>query len=341
MFESITDIPLKKLPHVVSEFGLKSYAADQLVSWLYKKRVNSFEEMTNLSSGVRKLLADRFAMSALSLDKIQKAKDGTKKYLCKTRDGHGIECVYIPVEDDRVTVCLSTQVGCAMGCEFCRTGKMGFKRDLTQGEILGQLILIMKDVPKTITNIVLMGMGEPLANLEEVSNAVEILLHHNAFGFSKRRVTLSTSGLIPQLKEFCKHFDVKIAISLNAATDVTRNKLMPINKRYKISDIMAFCREYSKTARYKITFEYVLVKGVNDTMDEAKKLVEILKGIKAKINLIPYNPFDGSPFNAPSKETIEMWDKLLYSSGIQTNIRMSRGQEILAACGQLATGTPS
>lgn len=334
---AITNIPLAQLPIIAGQLGLKRYTADQLIYWLYKKRVSSFDEMTNLPKRVRSELSAKYVIDAVKLDCAQKASDGTVKFLCRARDGAAVECVFIPQEDDRNTVCLSTEVGCAMGCSFCRTAGMGFVRDLTQGEILGQMILIMREKTETITNVVLMGMGEPLANIGAVSGAVEILLEAHAFGFSKRRVTLSTSGLLPQLKSFSEKFDIKLAISLNATTDEIRNRLMPINRRYPIAKIMDFCREYSNRSRHRITFEYVLIKGVNDSAVDIQRLVKLLVGIRAKINLIPFNSFDGCDFSAPDEGTAARWADILISHGIQANIRIGRGQDILAACGQLAT----
>ncbi|MFA5810961.1 MAG: 23S rRNA (adenine(2503)-C(2))-methyltransferase RlmN [bacterium] len=337
MREALTDIPLDRLPAVVADLGLKRFAAEQILQWLYRRRVSNFDEMTNLTKEARAMLAERYDISAVEPISEERAADGTRKFLCALRDGNAVECVIIPAEDGRVTVCVSTQVGCAMGCVFCRTAGMGFVRDLTQGEILGQLIQAFRESPEPVTNVVLMGMGEPLANLDAVSTSVEAMLDTRAFGLSKRRVTLSTSGLLPQLDAFSRRFDIKIAISLNAATDEVRQRLMPIDKRYPISQIMDFCRDYSKRTRHRVTFEYVMILGVNDSMEEAKKLAALLAGMRAKVNLIPFNPFEGSEFKAPLAETVERWGDILRESGVQVNIRVSRGQDILAACGQLAS----
>jgi len=358
----ITNIPLEELPNTVGNLGLKKYAADQIIKWLYQKRVSSFEEMTNLSKDARAILSEKFEIDALEIVDTLEAADGTKKFLCRARDGECIECVIIPANDDRWTVCVSTQVGCRMGCAFCRTAEMGFRRDLTMGEIVGQLLLVMRDVSSTlplckgemegvdlpspslpykgrgnVTNVVLMGMGEPLANVEAVSDAINVICDGRAIGLSKLRVTLSTAGLLPELRAFSEKFDIKIAISLNATTDEVRSRIMPINKKYPIAEIMKFCREYSKRSRHRITFEYVMIGGVNDTKDDAKRLIELLKGFRAKINLIPFNPYDGCDLAAPDGATVQWWSEFLYGKGIQTNTRISRGQEIMAACGQLAT----
>jgi len=225
-----------------------------------------------------------------------------------------------------------------MGCTFCRTGGMGFRRNLTQGEIVGQLIALARVAPSAITNVVLMGMGEPLLNAEAVREAIAIFRDERAFNISKRRITVSTAGLVPELEAFCQEVDVKIAISLNATTDEVRSQLMPINRSVPIAEIMAFCRHYSRTSKHRITFEYVLICDVNDTREDAARLVGLLDGTRAKVNLIPFNPFEGSGLAAPLPATVEWWSEFLREKGVQANVRTSRGQEILAACGQLASG---
>ncbi len=339
MKPAITDIPLNELPDlVVADLGLKRFAAGQIIAWLYERRVTSFAEMTNLSKDARALLEERFVIDAIALEETLSAADGTQKYLCRTRDGQAIECVLIPADGDRITVCLSTQVGCAMDCAFCRTARMGFKRNLTQGEILGQLLAIMRSSSARVTNVVLMGMGEPLANAEAVTNAIEVFIDDRAFNLAKRRITLSTAGLIPELEAFPLRYEIKIAISLNATTDAVRDRIMPINRKYPIAQIMAFCRDYAEHSRHRVTFEYVLIGGVNDTVADANRLVALLHGVPAKVNLIPFNPFPGSDLNAPLPAAIERFSQVLFDRGIQTNVRVSRGAEILAACGQLAAG---
>lgn len=335
--EVITDIPLSKLSKVVTSMGLKPYAADQLVGWVYKEGVGSFDEMTNISGEGRRLLGERFGLSAVNLVEELGSRDGTRKFVFELQDGHRIESVFIPALDSRCTLCISSQVGCALKCGFCRTGDMGLIRNLTLGEVIGQVIEVRRRVEPTITNIVFMGMGEPLMNLDVLSSALELLLSEKAFCFSKRRITVSTSGLVPELEELTRRFDVKIAISLNATTDGVRSKLMPINRRYPIAEIMDFCRRYSKKAKHRITFEYVMIGGENDTDEDAMRLVGLLKGIRTKINLIPFNPFPGVDWKAPEEGTVNRWRDFLVSKGVQVNIRVSRGQDILAACGQLAS----
>lgn len=319
----------------MAEIGMKTYAAGQIVSWLYGKLVRSFDEMTDISKGGRDRLKEICDISALEKVEELRSSDGTLKLLCRARDGERFECVLLPAEGERLTACLSTQAGCAMGCGFCRTAGMGLKRDLTLGEVTGQLVLLAREAGRPITNIVLMGMGEPLLNREAVEEAIAIFRDDRAFGISKRRITLSTSGIIPELEKFTEGNDVKIAISLNATTDEVRTRLMPVNRKWPIAKIMEFSRDYSRRSRHRITFEYVMIRGVNDSMGDAKRLIDLLKGVRAKINLIPFNPFEGSGYEAPLPETVERWRDFLGEKGIQVNVRISRGQDILAACGQL------
>ncbi len=336
MNRAITDIALGHLPDVVRSLGLKPFAADQLVRWVYKQRVNSFDQMTNLSQDARAVLGDQFRLSAVILERTLTDSDGTRKFLFGLGDGGSVESVLIPAEDGRHTLCVSTQAGCSLGCLFCRTGRMGLKRNLTQGEIIGQAVEVQRAIDHPLTNVVFMGMGEPLMNMEAVCGAIELLLDERAFGLSKRRITVSTAGLIPELKEFTRRCDVKIAISLNAARDGVRNTLMPINRRYPLSELMKFCRDYARTSKHRVTFEYILIDGVNDSLEEAKALLGLLTGIRAKINLIPFNSFPGTSWRPASDERMAAWQEFLAERGVQATIRASRGQQILAACGQLA-----
>lgn len=332
----IYDVSLEQMPKVVSELGLKPYAANQIISWLYKKRVFDFDMMTNLSKEARSLLKEKFRCEPLRIDRILEAGDGTKKIRFVLNDDLKVEAVDMP-DDERRTVCISTQAGCAMGCKICRTGEMGLQRNLTQGEIIGQLLAVQSDgmsaVP--VTNVVLMGMGEPMSNLDAVSGAVEIMLDERAVGLSHRRITVSTCGLLPELESFVGRFPVKIAISLSATTNEQRNEIMPINKKYPIEKIMEFCRGYSKKSKYRITFEYVLIGDFNDSKEDAKRLVNLLNGISAKINLIPFNSYSGCKYKQVSQERLNFWRDFLFDKGVQTNVRVSRGHEIMAACGQL------
>jgi 23S rRNA (adenine2503-C2)-methyltransferase len=327
----------ERLREFVAELGMKSYVATQIVTWLYGKLAISFDEMTDISKSGRAALAESCDIAAVDTVEEMVASDGTIKLLCGARDGERVECVLLPSDDDRLTACLSTQAGCAMGCGFCRPASMGLRRNLTLGEITGQLVLLARRAGRPITNIVLMGMGEPLLNREAVEEAIALFRDDDAFGLSKRRITLSTAGIVPELEKFAEGNDIKIAISLNATTDEVRSKLMPINEKWSIAKIMEFSRDYSRRSRHRVTFEYVMIRDVNDSRDDAKRLVELLKGVRAKINLIPFNPFEGSPYEAPDQKELEWWRDFLLEKGVQANIRVSRGQDILAACGQLAS----
>lgn len=377
--QNIKDVPIGKIPEMTKAFGLKSFTANQIIQWLYQKNVTSFDEMTNLSKETRKTLAENFYISRLKLHKILESTDGTKKFAWKLSDGNIIESVAIPSEaykkvrdfgDDskipdgeprtRITLCISTQVGCAMGCAFCRTGEMGFVRNLSQSEIIDQILGVALEMKlpafgqvspaaTRIANVVLMGMGEPFANYDNVVNAIKIMIDHKCLYLSKRHVTLSTSGLVPEIEKFAKdNLGIKLAISLNGTTDKQREQLMPINKKYPLTKLFETLKKYSNATNHdRITFEYVMVGDYNDSGDDAKRLVKLLSHIPSKVNLIPLNPFTGSPrkvsdtlggdLKAPTEESIQRFAQYLRNKNIQVNVRTSRGQDILAACGQLAT----
>jgi 23S rRNA (adenine2503-C2)-methyltransferase len=268
---------------------------------------------------------------------MEQARDGTKKFLFQLGDGNRIESVLIP-DKARLTLCLSTQVGCAFGCQFCLTGKIGWKRDLTVSEIVNQILAVRKMIPENIflTNIVLMGMGEPLANYENVMKAIELMVYPDAFKFSSRRVTLSTVGLLPELEQLAKEkISFRLAISLNASGEETRSQLMPINCRYPLRKVLEICRNFPLRPRTRITFEYVMVEGMNDSPQDAKKLIKILKGIPSKVNLIPLNEAPEIPFKRPSEEKIKGFQEILVEGGLTAIVRTSKGREISAACGQL------
>lgn len=334
--QPITDLSLAQLGERFSELGLKPYAALQTAGWLYQKRVASFDAMTNLSRSAHGILKENFSFSSVKIADLQRCADGTCLFLFELSDGKKVEAVYLPMPD-RITLCLSTQVGCAMACTFCRTGQMNLMRNLTQGEILEQVLSIQNCFPEEkITNLVFMGMGEPMANLKALLPALEILHHDRLFGFSKRRITVSTAGLVPKMYEFIEHSCVKLAVSLHAPNDALRKELMPINSRYPLKELMQFCRDYKKRFRFRITFEYVMLKGVNDTEALARELVRLLQGIPSKINLIPFNPFPTVHYQPSDAATLSCWIDILMKAGIQTNVRLNRGRDILAACGQLA-----
>ena len=322
----------------MESLGLKPFAAAQVLRWLYQKRAVSFEEMTNLSAENRKKLSEHFQIASTRVTDVKNSSDGTCLFLFELHDGKKVEAVYIQADSGRKTICLSTQVGCAMDCSFCRTGQMGLMRNLTQGEILEQVLAIQRCFPEEqITNLVFMGMGEPMANIPNLVSALEILQDQKLFNFSKRKITVSTAGLVPKMAEFVKQSNVHIAVSLHAPNDALRDQLMPINKRYSLKVLMDFCRTHSKGPRNRVTFEYVMLKGVNDSLELCKELIRLLEGIPAKVNLIPFNPFPTVDYEPSDTATILKWVDLLFKAGIQTNVRANRGRDILAACGQRPT----
>lgn len=293
--------------------------------------------MTNLSKKFRQELNQVSYLSTLSPLHTEQARDGTKKFLFQLEDGNRIESVLIP-DRKRLTLCLSTQVGCAFGCRFCLTGKMGWRRDLSVSEIVNQILYAKETLGEkaSITNIVLMGMGEPLANYRNTLKAIELMLHPDGFKFSSRRVTLSTVGLLPELDQLAKDkISFRLAISLNATDEETRSHLMPINRRYPLKRILEGCRNFPLKPRARITFEYVMVEGVNDSSQDAKRLLKILKGIPSKVNLIPLNEAPGLPFKKPSDEKVKQFQEILMEGGLTAIVRTSKGREISAACGQL------
>jgi 23S rRNA (adenine2503-C2)-methyltransferase len=327
----------------------KPYRARQIIKWIYKNLASSIDDMSNLSIALREELSEIAYVSNLKLLKKQTSKDGSQKFLFGLEDGESIECVLMP-EIDRLTICISSQVGCAMVCRFCNTGMLGLKRNMKAYEISDQIISIMRlilndDMNKPeqnrrmVTNIVLMGMGEPLENADEVLRALHTITDN--IGISKRRITLSTAGIIPGIKLLAKKGpDVNLAISLNAATDRTRSMIMPINRKYPLKDLISLCREFPLSPGRRITFEYILLDGINDSEDDSMKLLTLLQGIKCKINLIPYNEVivkGRKPNNLrrTSDEKILRFQKVLEDSGVKTIIRKSRGSDISAACGQL------
>ena len=327
-----------ELEAFIASFGKERYRTTQILRWLYQKGVHSFDEMTNLSKKIREELTEVSFLSTLHPLRIEEARDGTKKFLFELEDKNRIESVLIP-DKDRLTLCISTQAGCAFGCKFCLTGKMGWKRNLTTSEILNQILAVRETLngKKSITNIVLMGMGEPLANYENTMKAIELMLHTDAFKFSSRRVTLSTVGLLPEMEKMAKErIRFRLAISLNATDEETRSHLMPVNRRYSLKKVLELSRKFPLQPRSRITFEYVMVKDVNDSARDAKRLLKMLKGIPSKVNLIPLNEAHGIPFKRPSDETVREFQEILMEGGLTAIVRASKGIEILAACGQLS-----
>lgn len=332
-----------KMKEFVKKQGLPAYRAKQLIHWIYEKKAESIDRITELSKETREKLSGPAYISNLKLLNRQASKDGTEKFLFELEDGESIESVLIP-DKDRLTLCISSQAGCTMGCGFCLTGKIGFRRNLKVHEIVDQIIAVMRikghgsrGMGQGITNIVFMGMGEPLLNFDEVAEAIKRIT--GFMGISKRRITLSTCGIAPKITELYKKAPhVNLAISLNATTDATRDKIMPINKKYPLAVLFNACRKIPLLPGSSITFEYVMLDGVNDKPSDAQNLVRILRGIPSKVNLIPFNPYEGSKLKRTSDEKVFAFQKVLINAGINAFIRKSKGQDILAACGQLKAG---
>ena len=327
-----------ELESFIASFGKERYRSIQILRWLYQIGIHSFDEMTNLSKRFREELTKVSFISNLHPLRTEEARDGTKKFLFELEDKNRIESVLIP-DKDRLTLCISTQAGCAFGCKFCLTGKMGWKRNLTTSEILNQILGVSETLngKRSITNIVLMGMGEPLSNYENTMKAIKLMLHPDAFKFSSRRVTLSTVGLLPEMEKMAKErIRFRLAISLNATDEATRTHLMPVNPRYPLRKVLDLCRKFPLQPRSRITFEYVMLKDINDSPRDAKKLLKMLRGIPSKVNLIPLNEAPGIPFKRPSDETVREFQEILMEGGLTAIVRASKGAEISAACGQLS-----
>ncbi len=329
----IKNLSQEELVELLAGLGKEKFRARQIVKWIYGRGVTDFDAMTDLSKPLREELKQRFTISDWTPEVVETSRDGTRKYLYRLGDGESVEAVRIPMEGGKDTLCISTQVGCAMQCQFCLTGTFGLTRNLEASEIVNQVCAALKDGP--LQNIVLMGMGEPLHNLDNVIKALNILYLDDGCGFGARRVTLSTSGLVPQMYELAQRIKVGLAVSLNATTDELRDRLMPINRKYPLAELMRACREIPLEPRQRITFEYILIGGVNDSPADAKRLVRLLHGLRAKVNLIVFNEHPGSSFKRPSAQAVEDFQRYLLDRDIVAIKRASKGQEISAACGQL------
>jgi 23S rRNA (adenine2503-C2)-methyltransferase len=337
MLVDLKDLSLEELETFIAGLGKEHYRARQIMKWLYGRRASSFDEMTDLAKELRAELGRTARISSLEPLARELSRDGTRKYLFGLEDGKQVESVLIP-DEDRLTLCISTQAGCAMGCRFCLTGRGGFARDLTSGEILGQILGVARELgaDERVSNCVLMGMGEPLANYERVKKTLEIMASDLGLGLSRRRITLSTAGLIPEMKRlFAERVPCRLAVSLNAATQQVRAYLMPISKKYPLDALLAACRAFPLPPRERITFEYVMIQGVNDSEGDARGLAQILRGIRCKVNLIPLNECPGIVFRRPQERAVERFQKVLMEAGYLTIRRESRGGDISAACGQL------
>ena len=328
----------------ISKFGHKTFRANQLLRWIYKDYVHQFDVMSDIAKDFRQALSDHASIITPDIKFDHVSTDGTRKWLLDVGASNGIEMVFIP-EKNRGTLCISSQVGCALECTFCSTGRQGFNRNLTSAEIIGQLWLanqklrqdsLMSNV-RPVTNVVMMGMGEPLTNYKNLIHALEMMLDDHMFGLSRRRVTVSSSGLVPAIDDLRNDCPVSLAISLHAPNDELRNVLVPINKKYPIKELLAACNRYiEKAPRDFITFEYVMLAGVNDSIDQAKALINVAREVPCKFNLIPFNPFPNSGYHCSSPNVIKQFQQVLMDANIITTIRKTRGDDIDAACGQLA-----
>lgn len=322
--------------------GEQAYRGDQVIQWIHQRGLRDINAMTNLSKSLRQKLSDEAEIRLLPVVNHQASKDGTQKWLLQLHDGSAIETVFIP-EEDRGTLCISSQAGCALNCTFCSTARQGFHRNLGADEIIAQLLTAQMELggyeasQRTITNVVMMGMGEPLLNFDNVVTAMNIMLDDFAYGLSKRRVTLSTSGVVPMIDKLKEACPVSLAVSLHAANDDLREELVPLNGKYKIKELLEACKRYvDGEPRRRVTIEYVMIDGVNDSPVHAKELAKCLQGVPSKINLIPFNPFPGTTYQRSSNENIERFRDILFKAGYVVVTRRTRGKDIMAACGQLA-----
>jgi 23S rRNA (adenine2503-C2)-methyltransferase len=345
---SLIGLDRSELEAALAALDLPRFRARQVWHWLYHRGVTSFDAMTTLARPVRQLLADRVSIDRPVVTRDQASADGARKWLIRMSDGQEVEAVHIP-ETDRGALCVSSQVGCTLTCRFCHTGTQPLVRNLGPAEILAQILTARdalgewpspganpNDETRAVTNIVMMGMGEPLYNYDNVAKALRIVMDGEGIAISKRRITLSTSGVVPMMKRCGEELGVNLAVSLHAVTDALRDELMPINRAYPIAELMAACRAYpgASNAR-RITFEYVMLKGVNDSEADARALVRLLAGLPAKVNLIPFNPWPGSSFECSPRARIERFARILMDAGYASPVREPRGRDIMAACGQL------
>jgi 23S rRNA (adenine2503-C2)-methyltransferase len=319
----------------VDVLGDKPFRGKQLFKWIYQKKVTEFAAMTDMSKAARAKLETIAKISRLAERVVQKSSDGTMKFLWGLHDGLQVESVLIP-EESRMTLCISTQVGCPIDCDFCVTAKGGFTRNLEKGEILGQIVQATLHSPdKPVTNIVLMGMGEPLLNLDNVIDTMETAQDPDGLGLSHRKITLSTVGLIPQMKELGRRSRINLAVSLHGTTEEQRSAIMPINRKYSLEELVQAMKDFPLPHRKAITIEYILLKGINDTVEDARRLAHLLRGVKSKVNLIPYNRNPYTDYERPSDRDILLFQEVLISKGLHTIVRLNRGNDIDAACGQL------
>ncbi|MBI0158293.1 MULTISPECIES: 23S rRNA (adenine(2503)-C(2))-methyltransferase RlmN [unclassified Snodgrassella] len=342
MKTNLLNFDLPGLTAHFAQMGEKPFRARQVMRWMHLGGIADFTDMTDLAKSLRHKLLDNAEVKVPDLLIEQKSADGTCKWLLDVGTGNGVETVFIP-EDTRGTLCISSQIGCALECMFCSTGRQGFNRNLTTAEIIGQLWWANKALGVTpkdervISNVVMMGMGEPLANFDNVVTALSIMLDDHGYGLSRRRVTVSTSGMVPQMDRLKEVMPVALAISLHASNDQVRDKLIPLNKKYPLNQLMAACQRYLvKAPRDFITFEYIMLKGINDAPEHARELIALVKDVPCKFNLIPFNPFTNSGFDRSTNERIRVFREILQEAGFVVTVRKTRGDDIDAACGQLA-----
>ncbi len=340
---SLVGLDMDELKAALASVGLEGYRAKQVWQWLYHHGVSDFEGMSNLSKAQRQVLAEHFTVARPVIHTHQLSEDGTQKWLLEYRDGNKAEMVFIP-EKERGTLCISSQVGCTLTCTFCHTGTQRLVRNLTAEEIVAQ-VLVARDAigewpsppdGRLLTNIVLMGMGEPLYNYDNVAKAMQIVMHSDGLNMSRRRITLSTSGIVPEIERCGRELDINLAISLHAVRDELRDELVPINRKYPLSVLLDACRDYPASSDMRrITFEYVMLKGVNDSDEDAHALVALMRHLPAKINLIPFNSWPGAPYECSSNNRIRQFARIVENAGYASPVRTPRGQDIFAACGQL------
>jgi 23S rRNA (adenine2503-C2)-methyltransferase len=345
--QDIKSLQLEELGEKLRELGEPRYRSRQIADWLYKRRVGSFENMTDLPHKLRGQLAELFAFERLEPVRVLGSRDSTRKFLFRLADGNLIESVLIPAsaalygqKSDRRTICISTQVGCAYGCKFCASGLEGFSRNLRANEIVDQIIAAERESGEKIDNIVFMGMGEPLANLQNVMRAIQIINAPWGLGIGARHITVSTSGLAPQIKKLAEEsLQIRLAVSLHGATDAVRNQIMPINRRYNIETLLSACDYYVARKKQRLTFEYILIARVNDADDQANLLAQHARRLSAKVNLIPYNTVEGLEWSRPSRTRQEKFLSILRARGVAATLRHEKGHDINAACGQLRLQT--
>lgn len=336
--DNLIGCPEKQLERMLSDWREKPYRACQILTWVYHHGVRDFDLMSNLSKDLRSRLKEHFCFALPEIRNKTRSRDGSIKYLFELADGAMIESVWMP-SANRDTLCISTQVGCRLACSFCLTGQLGLKRNLSSAEIVGQIIAVNEDLPaeQRPSNIVIMGMGEPLDNYDEVVKAVGLMVSPHAMKLSTRKITLSTSGLVDKIRRFAgENLHVNLAVSLNATEDATRTRIMPINKKHSLEELLRCLRSYPLKPTRRITFEYVLIEGINDSREDAVRLAELLRGIRCKINLIPFNGFHGVDYRPPAEATVLFFHEYLLSKNFSVFVRKNRGTDILGACGQLA-----